>query len=161
VPQPNALRERSSHASHSAIRRAYSVRSNGSGRSPKKTRSGGFSASTIARIAGPVISGSPRRARARAGRGLPVAEYPPRTRPSAASQQSVQLFLAWLVHDSSSRRHTLARLRGAQAGFRLHGFRLDVPPSERVLDDLSGPGLNAPLVTAQTAARIRAGWPTR
>jgi hypothetical protein len=69
----------------------------------------------------------------------------------------VQLFLAWLVHDSSSRRHTLARLRGAQAGFRLHGFRLDVPPSERVLDVLSGPGLNAPLVTAQTAARIRAG----
>src|ERR1035441_5032383 len=36
-------------------------------------------------------------------------------------------------------------------------FRLDVPPSERVLDVLSGPGLNAPLVTAQTAARIRAG----
>jgi len=69
----------------------------------------------------------------------------------------VQLFLAWLVHDSSSRRHTLARLRGAQAGFRLHGFRLDVPPSERVLDVLSGPGLNAPLVTAQTAGRIRAG----
>ena len=77
--------------------------------------------------------------------------------PSAASQQSVQLFLTWLVHDSPSRRHTLARLRGAQAGFRLHGFRLDVPPSERVLDVLSGPGLNAPLVTAQTAARIRAG----
>ena len=40
---------------------------------------------------------------------------------------------------------------------RLHGFKLDVPPSQRVLDVLSGPGLNAPLVTAQAAGRIRAG----
>ena len=77
--------------------------------------------------------------------------------PAAVSGQSVQLFLAWLVHDSPSRRHTLARLRGAQAGFRLHGFKLDIPPSQRVLDVLSGPGLNAPLVTARTAGRIRAG----
>src|ERR1035441_3209554 len=36
-------------------------------------------------------------------------------------------------------------------------FRLDVPPAKRLLDVLSGPGLNAPLVTAQTAALIRAG----
>jgi hypothetical protein len=77
--------------------------------------------------------------------------------PGAASYQSVQLFLAWLVHDSPSRRHTLARLRGAQAGFRLHGLKLDIPPSQRVLDVLSGPGLNAPLVTTHTAGRIRAG----
>jgi hypothetical protein len=77
--------------------------------------------------------------------------------PAVVTQQSVQLFLAWLVHDSPSRPHTLARLRGAQAGFRLHGFSLDIPPSQRVLDVLSGPGLNAPLVTAQTAGRIRAG----
>jgi hypothetical protein len=72
--------------------------------------------------------------------------------PTAGSRQGVQLFLAWLAHDSPSRRHTLARLRGAQAGFRLRGFNLDIPPSQRVLDVLSGPGLNAPLVTAQTAA---------
>ena len=77
--------------------------------------------------------------------------------PDAVSRQSVQLFLAWLVHDSPSRPHTLARLRGAQAGFRLHGFKLDIPLSQRVLDVLSGPGLDAPLVTAQTARRIRAG----
>jgi len=77
--------------------------------------------------------------------------------PAAISYQSVQLFLAWLVYDSPSRPHTLARLRGAQAGFRLHGFKLDIPPSQRVLDVLSGPGLDAPLVTAQTAGRIRAG----
>ena len=77
--------------------------------------------------------------------------------PAAASDQSVQLFLAWLVHDSPSRTHTLARLRGAQAGFRLHGFKLDIPPSQWVLDVLSGPGLDAPLVTTQTAGRIRAG----
>jgi hypothetical protein len=77
--------------------------------------------------------------------------------PAAVGHQSVQLFLAWLVHDSPSRGHTLARLRGAQAGFRLHGLKLDIPPSQRVLDVLSGPGLDAPLVTAQTAGRIRAG----
>ena len=77
--------------------------------------------------------------------------------PAAASDHSVQLFLAWLVHDSPSRTHTLARLRGAQAGFRLHGFKLGIPPSQRVLDVLSGPGLDAPLVTARTAGRIRAG----
>lgn len=77
----------------------------------------------------------------------------PASRPAAVGHQSVQMFLAWLVHDSPSRHHTLARLRGAQAGFRLHGLKLDIP----VLDTLSGPGLNAPLVTAQTVGRIRAG----
>ena len=69
----------------------------------------------------------------------------------------MQLFLTWLVHDSLSRHHTLARLRGAQAGFRVHGLMLNIPPSQRLLDVLSGPGLNAPLVTAETAGRIRAG----
>ena len=76
---------------------------------------------------------------------------------TAVSSQSAQLFLTWLVHDSPSRHHTVARLRGAQAGFRLHGLMLNVPPSQRLLDVLSGPGLNAPLVTASTAGRIRAG----
>ena len=76
---------------------------------------------------------------------------------AAVSGQSAQLFLTWLVHDSPSRHHTLARLRGAQAGFRLHGLMLNIPPSQRLLDVLSGPGLNAPLVTAETAGRIRAG----
>ena len=82
------------------------------------------------------------------------------TRPEPAAAvtcQNVQLFLTWLVHDSPSRHHTLARLRGAQAGFRLHGLMLNIPPSQRLLDVLSGPGLNAPLVTAQTAGRIRVG----
>ena len=81
----------------------------------------------------------------------------PEMAPMAERRQGVQLFLAWLVHDSPSRRHTLARLRGAQAGFRLHGYQLDIPPAERVLDVLAGPGLNAPPVTARTAAQIRAG----
>jgi len=80
-----------------------------------------------------------------------------RPEPAAVTHQDVQLFLTWLVHDSPSRAHTLARLRGAQAGFRLHGFKLDIPPSQRVLAGLSGPGLDAPLVTAQAAGRIRAG----
>jgi hypothetical protein len=43
---------------------------------------------------------------------------------AAVTCQSVQLFLTWLVHDSPGRHHTLARLRGAQAGFRLHGLML-------------------------------------
>lgn len=77
--------------------------------------------------------------------------------PAAARNQDVQLFLTWLVHDSPSRPHTLARLRGAQAGFRQHGRNLGIPPSEWILDALSGPGLDAPLVTAQTAGQIRAG----
>lgn len=83
------------------------------------------------------------------------------TRPAAAtaaaSSQDIQLFLTRLVHDSPSRTHTLARLRGAQAGFRLHGHNLGIPPSEWILDVLSGPGLDAPLITTQTAGRIRAG----
>jgi len=61
------------------------------------------------------------------------------------------------VHDSPSRHQTLARLRGAQAGYRLHGLMLSIPSSQRLLEVLSGPGLNAPLVTAATARRIRAG----
>jgi hypothetical protein len=69
----------------------------------------------------------------------------------------VQLLLTWLVHDSPSRPSHAGRLRGAQAGFRLHGLMLNIPPSQRLLDVLSGPGLNAPLVTAETAGRIRAG----
>ena len=81
-----------------------------------------------------------RRLPARAGRGLPLASTRPAPGPAAVSHQSVQLFLAWLVHESPSRGHTLARLRGAQAGFRLHGFKLDIPPSQRILDVLSGPG---------------------
>ena len=81
----------------------------------------------------------------------------PGPQPAAITHRDVQLFLTRLVHDSPSRAHTLARLRGAQAGFRLHGLQLDIPPAQRVLDVLSGPGLDAPLVTAHTAARIRAG----
>jgi len=46
---------------------------------------------------------------------------------AAVTCQSVQLFLTWLVHDSPSRHHTLARLRGAQAGFRPHGLMLNIP----------------------------------
>jgi hypothetical protein len=81
----------------------------------------------------------------------------PESATAAVSHQDVQLFLTWLVHDSPSRPHTLARLRGAQAGFRLHGHDLGIPPSAWILEALSGPGLDAPLVTTQTAARIRAG----
>ena len=40
----------------------------------------------------------------------------------------VQLFLTELVHDSPTRNHSLARLRGAQAGFRARSFDLKLPP---------------------------------
>jgi hypothetical protein len=45
--RPSAARERSFHLSQVAIRCAYSVRAMSSGAAPKKTRSGGSSASTI------------------------------------------------------------------------------------------------------------------
>ena len=79
---------------------------------------------------------------------------------AAVTCQSVQLFLTWLVHDSPSRHHTMAQLRGAQTGFRLHGVYAQHPPCQRILDILSGPGLNAPLVTAETAgSSARASGP--
>src|SRR5207248_9683525 len=49
--------------------------------------------------------------------------------PAAVSHQNVQLFLTWLVHDSPSRHHTLARSRGAQAGAPLHALTLDTLPA--------------------------------
>jgi hypothetical protein len=79
---------------------------------------------------------------------------PDRRRPGG---ELVQWFLTGLVHDSPSRGHTLALLRGAQAGFLSHGLLLGVPLSRDLLDVLSGPGLNGLPVTAQTVERIRAG----
>jgi hypothetical protein len=40
----------------------------------------------------------------------------------------VQLFLTELVQDSPTRNHSVARLRGAQAGFRARSFDLKLPP---------------------------------
>jgi hypothetical protein len=67
----------------------------------------------------------------------------------------LQLFLTELVADSPSRRHTIARLRGAQAGFLLHGLLLTLP--EHLPSTANGPSLTSVPVTAATAARIRAG----
>lgn len=64
----------------------------------------------------------------------------------------LQLFLTELVVDSPSRRHTITRLRGAQAGFLLHGLHLALPAD---LHSASGPGLNTVPVTAAIAARLR------
>ncbi|GAB3934853.1 hypothetical protein GCM10027614_08610 [Micromonospora vulcania] len=66
----------------------------------------------------------------------------------------LQVFLSGLVVDSPSRRHTLARLRGAQAGFLLHGLHLALPDN---LDIASGPGMTTLDFTEHTAARLRAG----
>lgn len=76
---------------------------------------------------------------------------------TAIDRQAVMLFLAELVHDSPSRTHTLARLRGAQAAFRWRERHLVIPSTRLVLDVLGGPGLTSAPFTAGLASRIRAG----
>ncbi|MGP3965737.1 hypothetical protein ACTWPT_58320 [Nonomuraea sp. 3N208] len=41
---------------------------------------------------------------------------------------ALRLFLAGLVADCPTREHAIVRIRGAQAGFFLHGLLLAVPP---------------------------------
>ncbi|WP_338692525.1 hypothetical protein V2W30_00040 [Streptomyces sp. Q6] len=64
--------------------------------------------------------------------------------PQAAHRQETELFLARLTATSPSRAHTVARLRGAQAGFLTSGLLLQTPP---VPDSASGPGLTTRPVT--------------
>lgn len=89
------------------------------------------------------------------------ASEPEPARPSGrvAGPERVQSFLAQLVHQSPTRRHTLALLRGAQAGFFALGMRLTVPAADDLLHTLSGPGLNTVPVTAELVDRIRTGVP--
>ncbi|MGW1738587.1 hypothetical protein ACWCPQ_07205 [Nocardia sp. NPDC001965] len=61
-------------------------------------------------------------------------------------------FLGDLVCDSPGRGHTIARLRGAQAGFLLHGMRLDLPAD---LNYSVGPGLTTERLDDETVQRIR------
>lgn len=61
-------------------------------------------------------------------------------------------FLTGLVHDSPTEQHTIAQLRGAQAGFLAHGYWLPLPFTGQA----SGPGLTRTPVTAATVAQIRA-----
>jgi hypothetical protein len=81
----------------------------------------------------------------------------PAPAPSPVGCEPVQLFLTELVHNSPSRAHTLAGLRGAQASFLTHGLLLDVPTTGVLMEVLSGPGLNTLPVTAETVAGIRSG----
>lgn len=62
-------------------------------------------------------------------------------------------FLGELVSASPGRAHTIARLRGAQAAFLLHGMRLDLPPD---LTYSVGPGLTTTRLDEGTVERIRA-----
>ncbi|WP_156426263.1 hypothetical protein [Nocardia jinanensis] len=62
-------------------------------------------------------------------------------------------FLGELVCDSPGRGHTIARLRGAQAGFLLHGMRLDLPAD---LNYSVGPGLTTAHIDSGTVEWIRA-----
>jgi hypothetical protein len=68
--------------------------------------------------------------------------------------EGLHRFLTELVADSPSRRHTITRLRGAQAGFLHHGLHLALPAD---LHGAHGPGLTTLPFTEVTAARLRAG----
>ncbi|MEV3961471.1 hypothetical protein AB0M34_11305 [Nocardia sp. NPDC050193] len=61
-------------------------------------------------------------------------------------------FLGELACGSPGRGHTVARLRGAQAGFLLHGMRLELPPD---LNYSVGPGLTTVRVEDSTIDQIR------
>ncbi len=65
----------------------------------------------------------------------------------------LQMFLSGLGADSPSPQHTITRIRGAQAGFLLHGLLLRVPAE---LDRCDGPGMAGTIFTGATGARIRA-----
>jgi hypothetical protein len=78
-------------------------------------------------------------------RGRPI---PDRSQPAAG--EPIQQFVTQLVHASPGPRHTLALLRGAQAGFVLHGAWLTIPALTR----LGGPGLTSLPVTHEVAERI-------
>ncbi|WP_213574230.1 hypothetical protein [Rhodococcus sp. USK13] len=65
-------------------------------------------------------------------------------------QVALLRFLGALAADSRSRGHTMARLRGAQTGLRMHGIRLDLPPN---LALSVAPGLTTVPITEQIADR--------
>ena len=76
---------------------------------------------------------------------------------TGVAQEQLQTILAELVHDSPTRRHTVTRLRGAQAGFLAHGLLLTVPTPPDLLGTLNGPGLNTVPVGGRLIDRIRSG----
>jgi hypothetical protein len=97
-----------------------------------------------------------------AGTGAPIAAARPRMPDTGSARQqpfpdratdarALRLFLAALVADCPTRDHAIVRIRGAQAGFFLHGLLLAVPP---LLDRATGRGLMA-LLEAEQADRIR------
>ncbi|GAA4593269.1 hypothetical protein GCM10023194_57180 [Planotetraspora phitsanulokensis] len=71
--------------------------------------------------------------------------------PYRADLPSLQIFLAELVADCPTREHAITRIRGAQAGFFLHGILLTVPA---LLGSCTGYGLIARLPHCD-ADRIR------
>ncbi|MFQ6148022.1 hypothetical protein ACLMNJ_33945 [Streptomyces seoulensis] len=74
--------------------------------------------------------------------------------PQAAHRQETELFLARLTATSPSRAHTVARLRGAQAGFLTSGLLLQTPP---VLASAAGPGLTTRPVTGHVLHQVSRG----
>lgn len=94
------------------------------------------------------------------GRGLDAACQWLRQRPcpsprhTVTADEQLQRFLTDLVHASPTVRHTLALLRGVQAGFLLHGSWLAIPA---LGGELCGPGLTSTPVTFDVAERIRTG----
>ncbi|MQA10038.1 MAG: hypothetical protein GEU98_16075 [Pseudonocardiaceae bacterium] len=82
------------------------------------------------------------------GRGREARNFPKRF----TDEVGLQVFLGGLVADALSRRHAIARLRGAQAGAMLHGLLLALPSD---LLSRGGPGLGTVAFGYETADRIR------
>ncbi|QCX73725.1 hypothetical protein C9F11_42570 [Streptomyces sp. YIM 121038] len=76
--------------------------------------------------------------------------------PGLPTQQDLEFFLSRLTTSSPSLRHTLTRLRGAQAGFLRAGLLLDLPDD---LETATGPGTTTRPFTPYTAHRISRGIP--
>ncbi|MYS41127.1 hypothetical protein GTY23_07700 [Streptomyces sp. SID5998] len=76
--------------------------------------------------------------------------------PGLPAQPDLEFFLSRLTTSSPRPRHTLTRLRGAQAGFLRAGLLLDVPDS---LDTATGPGITTRPFTPYMAHRISRGIP--
>lgn len=74
--------------------------------------------------------------------------------PQSLAQQDLEFFLVRLAASSPSRTHTLARLRGAQAGFLACSLLLQAPAA---LHHASGPGLTGRPVTGYALHQISRG----
>jgi hypothetical protein len=104
--------------------------------------------------AGAITQTDPAEALAALVDGPAYAPSAPRVRSSRwGDTDGLAVMLSALAASSPSPRHTVARLRGAEAGFLRHGLLLTLPAR---LTRLPGPGMGTVAFTDRFAARIRA-----